>query len=57
MTLTIKIDLDSDAFQYARDDELRRLFKAIRDDLGYKDSGSGLYDTNGNKCGEWRIDK
>lgn len=63
--LSLKLDADNAAFQDgARASELARIFRNLAADierhgeafaLGSLAIGARLFDSNGNKCGEWEI--
>ncbi|CAK0779612.1 Jag_N domain-containing protein [Azospirillaceae bacterium] len=51
MRLVIRIDMDNDAFQPDFAPELSRILRYLAD-LPQIDTFKGIYDVNGNKCGE-----
>ncbi len=58
MDLTIKINLDGDAFQGAEPSITRELDKTLEPmawDVGRGITSGKLIDSNGNSCGTWEV--
>ena len=56
MKLTLEVDLSNEAF-YGAPEEVCTVLKAAGDAYYFGSDGCFLYDINGNKVGEWRIEK
>jgi hypothetical protein len=55
MEMTLKIDLDNDAFRPTPCDELARILRQIAIDLERGMTFGVARDHNGNSCGTWGI--
>jgi hypothetical protein len=57
MTVTIKIDVDNDAFAQDIQGELARVLREVADKIDdYGRGREAILDANGNTCGTFRIE-